>query len=103
MVSPIGEISATGAAITVTSVVRIQPVLSVYVIVVVPPAMPVKAPVPVTMVPAAGLLLLQVPPASELVRVTVEAGQTVVEPPIAAGRGLTVSDLVRTQPLVGCV
>lgn len=70
---------------------------------VMPPDMPVSAPVPATMVPTAGLLLLHVPPASEFVIVTVDAGQIVVEPPIVAGSGFTVSTLVRTQPFVGCV
>lgn len=71
--------------------------------VVVPPEMPVSTPVVLTMVPTAMLLLLHAPDGVVLVIVIVDPGQTIVGPPMAAGRGFTVIVRVRAQPLVGCV
>jgi hypothetical protein len=89
----------TGAVITVTTLVVIQPVANVYVIVVVPLATPVTAPVPDNTVAIAVLLLAQVPPPDVLVSVMVETGHTDDGPPMAAGSGLTVNERVRKQPL----
>ena len=65
--------------------------------------MPESTPDVLPIVPTAALLLLHVPPDDVLVSVTLVAGHSVVEPPIVAGRGLTVMLRARKQPLVGWV
>jgi hypothetical protein len=67
--------------------------------VVVPCELPVSTPVPATIVATAVLLLLQVPPGVALVRVTVLPTHTLAGPLIAPGNGLTVSMVLRLQPL----
>jgi hypothetical protein len=90
---------AAGSVLTVTTVVRMQPVGSVYVIVAVPVAMPETTPVVVTMVAMAMLLLLHVPAVEVFVNVVVSPRQTEAEPPITAGSGSTVTTVVAVQPV----
>lgn len=98
-VLPTGVITEVGAEITVTTVVVLQPVGSVYVIPAVPAAIPLSTPVPETIGATAEALLLHVPPDVVLVSDTVVARQTVVGPPIAAGSGFTVNTRVRKHPV----
>jgi len=70
--------------------------------VVTPVAMPVNTPVPATIVPVAGVLLLQVPPVDVVVHVIVVAGHSVDGPPMVPGSGFTVTLRVRVHPFVGC-
>ena len=60
---------ATGAGVTVTTIVDVQPALNAYVIVVVPGLMPVTIPVAEPILPTAGVLLAQLPPGVLLVSV----------------------------------
>ena len=81
---------ATGAGFTVMGKVVVQPVGSIYVMVLVPAVRPLTTPVDEPIVATAGAELVQVPlPAS--VSVSVADGHTVAEPEIAAGSGLTVT------------
>ncbi len=59
-----------------------------------PPPTGYRSPVPELMVATEVLLLLQVPPETELVYVVVALAQMVDKPTIAAGVGLTVITLV---------
>jgi hypothetical protein len=99
MVSPIGVRDATGDVITVTIVVAMHPVANVYVMVVVPPVIPVTIPVPAATLATPAALLVHAPPVDVLVRVILDAGQTTVAPPIADGEGLTVNVRVRKHPV----
>ena len=96
---PTGVITEVGADITVTTVVVLQPVGSVYVIPAVPAAIPLSTPVPATMGATAVAPLLHVPPDVVLVRDTVVARQTVVGPPMGAGSAFTVNTRVRKHPV----
>ena len=60
----------------------------------VPAAMPPSRPVVASIVPTVGSTLLQVPPPDASLKVVVEPSQTVCEPVIAAGNGLTVTTAV---------
>jgi hypothetical protein len=84
----------TGAGITVTTLVAIQPVDRRYVMVLVPAATPLTVPVPDPTVAIPVVLLLQVPPPVALARVELAAWQTNVVPVIEAGNGLTVTTVV---------
>ena len=88
---------ADGNGLTVTGVVAIQPVGSVYVIVSVPADTPVTIPDAAPTV-AKPLLAVQVPPGDVSPNVVVKPIQTLVTPVIAAGSGLTVIGLVTKQP-----
>lgn len=66
----------------------------VYVIVTLPADTPVTNPFDELTVAILVFELLQVPPAVALFRLVVEFTQTLVVPVIAAGRGLTVADVV---------
>ena len=88
---------ADGSGLTVTIDVVIQPVGSVYVIVVVPAARPVTTP-EVLMVAAVVLLLLHVPP-PVFVSVVVKPAHTFMVPPVTDGEGLTVTTVVAIQPV----
>ncbi len=99
---------AAGSAFTVTTVVAVpaqpNPLVTVYVITVVPADTPVTTPVAPTVATPA-LLLLHVPPVVALARVVVPFEHIVVPPVIAAtvGSGFTVITLVAVavpQPLV---
>jgi hypothetical protein len=92
---------AAGRAFTVTiAVVAQPPVPNVYVTVLVPrPAMPVNTPVATSIVPTAGLLLLQAPPLLAFVRLVVAPWHTLRVPPIDAGKPYTVTTVVAAQPL----
>jgi hypothetical protein len=68
------------------------------VILAVPVAIPVTTPVMSTGATAA-LLLLHVPPDTELVKVVVEPIHTLGEPAIAAGEVFTVTVTTRKQPV----
>ncbi len=66
-----------------------------------PPAAPaVTVPVDGPTGATVTLLLLQVPPAIEFVKVCVTPEHIVVEPEMAAGRGLTVTTFVVKHPVV---
>ena len=87
---------------TVTTVVLVQPVTSVYVMVVVLvtetlPAVTIPESVPI--VATSVLLLLHVPPAVPSLRILVSPEQIVVLPVIARGSGFTVTDIDRLQPV----
>jgi len=98
-VPPPDAVTAPGAAVTETTLVAKQPVeLSVYVIVVVPVAMPPRTPVELSIVPLAVVLLLQVPPGVASVSVVVAATQTALAPPIAAGLELIVTAIAASGP-----
>src|SRR5436305_1140752 len=88
---------ADGAALTVTVVVEVQPVASLYVIIDVPASTPATAPLREPMVALAAMLLVQVPPPA-LLKVVVAPVHTVVGPLMAPGNGLTVIVLVAVQP-----
>jgi hypothetical protein len=60
-----------GSAVTLSAAVVLQPVGSVYDIIVAPPVIPVAKPEVDTIVPTAATLLLHVPPAAVLVKVAV--------------------------------
>jgi hypothetical protein len=83
---------AAGNALTVSTLVVVQPVdVSVNVIVVVPAATPPIVPVPAPMVAAAVVLLTHVPPPDASLSVAVAPAQTERAPLMAAGNGLTVT------------
>ena len=90
---------AAGDASTVTSREAVQPVPSVYTIVVVPAVSPSTTPVDASTVPTAITLLLQAPPAVALSRSVVLPVQTVAAPVMAAGSGLTVTTAVAAHPV----
>jgi hypothetical protein len=91
-------VMTAGTGLTVTTVVDMQPVPSMYVIIDVPPETPVTTPVeePIAALP---LLLLQVPPDEVLLRVVVSPAQTTVVPDIVAGNGFTVTVVTMMQPV----
>jgi hypothetical protein len=89
---------AAGSGLTVTVAVLRQPVGNIYDITDVPAETPVTTPV-ASIVATAGVALLHVPPAVASVRVVVDPMQTVSVPPIAAGKGLTVTVAVTRQPV----
>jgi hypothetical protein len=81
---------APGAAFMVIAFVTTQPDPVVYVIVAAPAATPVAEPVELFIIATSVLLELHVPPLVELVYVADVPAQKDVDPPIAAGTGLTV-------------
>jgi hypothetical protein len=83
--------------LTVTTAVTKQPLPISYVILDVPTVTPVTMPV-LAMVATAGVLLLQVPPGSELDKVVVEPRQAINIPVIAPGVGVTVTTATVLQP-----
>jgi len=95
LVVPVME---AGVLFTVNVVVAIQlPML--YVIVAVPALAPVAVPVDEPIVATPVLLLLQVPPLTELVSVALLPTQTDIVPPIDAGDPFTVTIAVVAQPV----
>lgn len=88
-----------GSGFTVTVVVRIQPVPSVYVIVVVPAERPLTTPVVVLISAVPGRLLAQVPPAGVLFKVVVLPTHTTGDPMINPGSGWMVTVVVVRQPV----
>ena len=93
-------VMADGSAFTVAVVVRTQPAELVRVMVAVPAAMPVITPdvLPIVATPAS--LLLHAPPdVPPLARFAVDAAQTVSDPVIMPGSGLTVIFFVLRQPV----
>ena len=87
-----------GSALTVMIFVTKQVEEKAYVIVVVPIPTPPTIPVTAPTVPTVGVLLVQVPPGTELVKVIVEPKHTVEGPEIVAGVGVTVTMAVMLQP-----
>lgn len=63
-----------------------------------PPAIPVIAPVEASALAMAGLLLVQVPPETELLTVTVDPSHTTAGPVIVPGNPFTVTPVVMIQP-----
>jgi len=61
--------------------------------------MPVTMPLRIPTVPAAGLLLLQVPPPAGSVKAVVAPAHTVDDPSIAVGAVLTVTVVLIAQPV----
>lgn len=94
---------ATGAAVTVTIFVTVQPVPNEYVIVAVPGLPPVTMPPDKVTDATAVLLLLHVPPPGISLSVTVAPEHTVDGPLIAPGAGLTVTSTVAVQPVAVAV
>jgi hypothetical protein len=91
-------IAANGS--TVMFAVIAQPVGSVYVIVVVPGTIPDTIPVDEVTVATDVLLLAHVPPVDVLPNVVVKPWQTVDEPVIVAGSGLTVTTAALIHPVL---
>lgn len=89
---------ATGAGVTVTTIVDVQPALNAYVIVVVPGLIPVTMPVAEPIVPTDGVLLAQLPPGVLFVNVICEPTHTLVGPTIGAAAETTVITMVTAQP-----
>jgi hypothetical protein len=87
-----------GGGNTVKPAVVRQPVLIVYVMVVVPAAIAVTIPA-ASMVATDVLLLAHVPPADVLVNVVVAPGHIPIVPVIASGNGLTVTTANALQPV----
>jgi hypothetical protein len=94
----LGPVLAAGAAITVTSVVLIQPVGNVYVIVVVPNDAGVTTP-PEEMVATPVVPLLHVPPAGDDDKPVVPAGQSNILPVMVSGMLFTVTANTDLQPV----
>lgn len=91
-----------GNGFTVTVAVILHPVGIVYVIVAVPPAIPVTIPEEIPTVAIERLLLLHVPLGLGSDSVIVEPWQNATLPAMADGNGLTVMTRVMVQP-VGAV
>lgn len=89
---------ATGAGVTVTTIVDVQPALKAYVIVVVPVDTPQTTPVAEPTVPTDGVLLAQLPPGVLFVNVIQEPIHTFVGPTIGAAADTTVITIVTEQP-----
>lgn len=89
---------AVGNAFTVSTPVFLQPVDSVYVMTVVPAAIPVATPLPPLIVATAGVPDDHVPPVGEPDMVVVLPAQTAA-PLTGEGSGLTVAVMVRKQPV----
>jgi hypothetical protein len=87
-----------GSAPTVATVVTEHPVNSLYVIIVVPAATPVKTPEVTPIVAVVSVPLFQVPPLVALESETTLPIQIAVVPVIADGIGLTVTTIVLAQP-----
>jgi hypothetical protein len=87
-----------GNGLTVTVTVRKQPVGKVYVIVEVPPLLPVTIPLPEPIPAIEELLEVHVPPAVLSVNAVVCPTQIAVAPMIASGSGFTVTVVVAEQP-----
>ena len=107
--SIVAPVIASGKGLTVIVVVAIQAAPNVYVTVTEPAAAPVKIPLTESIVPAAVLLLLHVPPVLALVSVVEEPAQIWMAPPTIAGSvqvvvqpavRLTVAAAVCNAPLV---
>ena len=91
---------AAGLAFTVTVATARQPVLNVYVIIVVPAVRPVTTPVETPIVATPVLPLVHVPPLVASVRVVVAPTQALSVPPMAAGLAFTVTTVVTRQPVL---
>ena len=87
-----------GNGFTVTGRVIKQVVGSVYVTVALPDIIPVKRPEVATTVAVANGAILHVPPAEASVSVISEPAHTNDGPPIAAGKGLTVTGNIEGHP-----
>lgn len=86
---------AEGEGATVRIVMDLQPVLvTVYEILVVPAAMPVATPVLISIEAFVGMLTLHVPPGVLQFSDTDDPTQTVADPVMAPGSGLTVTTRV---------
>jgi hypothetical protein len=90
---------AAGGPLTVTVTVARQPVLSVYVIIDEPVAIPVTTPDVDPMLATAVLLLFQVPPGVASLSVLVLPMHRAVVPVIGRGFGFTVAVAVTIHPL----
>lgn len=87
-----------GNGLTVIDFVIIQPVGSVYVMILIPAVLPVTTPVAAA-TEALLLLLVHVPPVVVFVNKVVEPTHIVLLPPITAGNGLIVTMAVAKQPV----
>src|SRR4051794_4508912 len=87
-------VPATGRAVTVSSVSVLQPVGSMYAIVVVPAARAVAVPLEAPMVATAGIPEVHAPPGVTSLNVVVPPGHICSEPLMPAGMGLTVTEAV---------
>ena len=86
-----------GSAFTVTTAVRKQPLADVYVILVVPAAIPFTT--PAALIVATVVALAHVPPPEALSSVVVCPAHTSCTPVIGSGSGFTTSDVVRIHPV----
>jgi hypothetical protein len=96
--TPVAPVMGDGEAKTVTVVVTVQPVDNEYEITEVPALTPHSVPVVAPMVATAVFELLQVPPATVLLRVVHVPAHKDVMPVMAAGAGETVAITVAVQP-----
>ena len=93
----VGPPISDGSAFTVTTAVRKQPLADVYVILVVPAAIPFTT--PAALIVAIVVALAQVPPPVALSSVVVCPAHTTCTPVMGSGSGFTTSDAVRIQPV----
>ena len=89
---------AEGSAFTVTTALLVQPRPSAYVIVAVPPAMPVTLPLRASILAMAVLLLLHDPPPDELLSAAAVPTQKAITPDIVPEVALTLTVFVALQP-----
>jgi hypothetical protein len=94
----VAPVMATGIGLTVKLAVAIQPVGSMYLIIVTPAARAFTLPVVESIVATPSMLLVHTPPVVVLASVTVEPAHRPRLPVIAAGALLTVTVLLVEQP-----
>ena len=82
---PAGPLMVGGSALTVTVLILIQPVFSIYVITAVPADIPKTIPAPVPTAATPGFPLVQVPPTVASLRLVTDPAQTLALPLIVAG------------------
>ena len=92
-------VMAAGSAFTVAVTVIEQLLGSVYTMFVVPAEIPPRTPLPMPIVPVAGVLLDHVPPVGVPVRLLVLPSHTCSEPLTPVGNALTSTTMVREQPV----
>jgi hypothetical protein len=92
-------VPVTGATVATLIVVEaLQPPGIVYTIVVVPVETALTIPEAASITATEGVLLVHVPPVTELLSASVEPRHSVAEPVIAEGMALTVTTAVATLP-----
>jgi hypothetical protein len=95
----IEPVITAGSGVTVTIIVLLQPLPKDVVMIAVPAVTPVTTPVNEPTVATAVLLLLQLPPGEDEVRVVVSPTHTLAAPLIVPGPAFTVTTVVAKQPV----